>query len=505
VPAHFSAVIPDTITIASYNAENFFDCVKNGSEYPEYCPDSANWNINTFSVKRDNIASVITATGAQIVALVEIENENTVNELQNALAKQRNTFQYYAIANNEGHSNTRPVIMSKFPIIYEKSFGVTNTFSHERSMLEAAVYLGHDTLTMFVCHWPSKKAMESKRVEKGLALMNRCEQYALTKDYIVAGDFNENYDEAASFHTARLDDSHGVSALNHVLKTLSSQPRQPLTYTKKTDCINTTMQVHFDPWTELAEQDRCSEMFQGRRETPDHILLPHSMFDSVGLSYVNNSFHAFTWNGRLIKDGVPYRWQMRYTKHGRVHVGEGYSDHLPVVLKLARGAYKSDAVDTRENNKSAHVQGSFEDGVDGFIACTKTIRVERDTAFPKSGRYCLKMSGISKSNCCAVKCLMPLPEGVVGETGKLLLSIRGIGSITIRIGNAKQKKWAYFKGENFAVAKAGKYTDYNFVKWKSIALPLSAIPCKTRELDLEIRTKKNTKLEMWIDDVRIVR
>ena len=97
MPNNFSATIPDTITIVSYNVENLFDMVDNGDEYPEYKPNRSNWTNNTYQIKCANIASVLAQVNADIAVLVEVENENALSGLLSALAEKKCPYPFYAL------------------------------------------------------------------------------------------------------------------------------------------------------------------------------------------------------------------------------------------------------------------------------------------------------------------------------------------------------------------------------------------------------------------------
>jgi hypothetical protein len=506
MPQHFSGKIPDTLTVMSYNVENLFDMTDNGGEYPEFKPNACNWTANTYTAKLTNISSVIAAVNPQVAVLVEVENEKAVLDLCKACSDHGCGFPYFAIGDPKSGSNTRPVVLSKLPVLWEKSFGIIPGAPHERPMLEAAVYCGRDTVLVFACHWPSKKNPESFRIERARLLKSRLDALADSQEYIVAGDFNENFDESETFRTAGFDDTQGKTGINHVLGTMISRPGQGARYVRPQELASIAhAQGLFDPWCAVPERERFSEAFEGRRETPDHMLLPASLFDGRGISYVNNSFAPFTWNGRLLKDGVPLRWQMRYANHERIHVGDGFSDHVPIVLKLVRAPYRADTAATDASGERGTVpQGGFEDGADGFLAATKKILVERDTLMPKSGRYCLRLTGETKSSGCAVRARLFIPEQCGTEAGVLSLCLRGTGTLGLRCRAPGEKKWAYFVGPAFSQARAGKYTDYNFTKWRTTRLPLSALPKDLGEIEFEIRTKKDSALDLRIDDVKVV-
>ncbi|HUI90730.1 MAG TPA: endonuclease/exonuclease/phosphatase family protein [Chitinivibrionales bacterium] len=504
MPQKFTGTIPDTVTLVSYNVENLFDMVDNGTEYDEYKPGQYNWNENTYEIKLNNIASVLAAMNADIAVLVEVENENAVQGLCKVLKEKKCAYPFYALGGHANRGSVMPVVLSKFPVLSETSFGVAvDAAAYNRNMLRADIFLGRDTLAVFACHWPSKLHKESARLENARLLEQRLAELPKGKDYVVAGDFNEDYDECETFHTMGGDDTRGETGLNHVLGTVSSKPMQFVAFTQK-KALRAGAPGMYDTWLEQPEARRLSTMFKGRPETPDHILLPASMFDAAGISYVNHSFYAFTWNGRLLKGGAPYRWQMRYVKNARYHAGEGYSDHLPVVARFCRCAYRPDSLDTGEITSKAvsGVVGGFEDGAECWVSCVKQVKVTRDTVNPHAGKYCLKISGRAKENASAARGRMAVPAQ--GGQAALTMVIRGSGSLCFRMKWADDKKWTYFKGEDFSPAKAGKYTDYAFADWTSISLPLEAVPGSGKEIDVEIRTKKDREIKLFVDDVKML-
>jgi endonuclease/exonuclease/phosphatase family metal-dependent hydrolase len=508
MPAHFTGVIPDTITVVSYNVENFFDLRDNGDEYPEYKPGQCNWTKNTFAAKCNNIASVLAALHADVAVLVEVESEDAVAALCAACRSKGIVFPFYALGNRPNKSNTMPVVLSRFPVLAEQGFGVdVGPSLHARNMVRADIYLGNDTLTVFGCHWPSKKFLESKRLDNAKILARQIEKLPAKRDYIIAGDFNSNYDECETFHTDGLDDTKGLTGINHVLKTAACRPQEAIASAAVPGCAAGAT-PYCDPWLSLPRQKRMSTVYQGRSQTPDHILLPASMFDSAGLSYVNNSFTPFTWNGRLLKNGTPFRWQMRYEKQVRMHVGEGFSDHLPLSVMLCRSPYQSDGLDTIDKEKPPRpLSGTgpfgFETGCEGWVACAPHMLCEQDTLAPAGGRYCLKIAGTAKANACAARSRLGAPKQRGLSRCSLLMSLRGKGTLTIRVRVVDTKQWSYFNGPSFTQSRAAKYFEYLFPKWKKISLSLSSLPDSAQEIEAEIRAKKGADLELWIDDVSV--
>jgi len=506
----FKGHIPDTISIMEYNVENLFDMVDNGTEYPEYKPGANNWTRSTFQAKTDNIASVIAAMSADIAVLVEIENKNAANELQKTLKEKKCPYPYSALGDKPNRTTTIPVILSRFPLFAVAGYGTSINGKNEisRNLLEANVFLGNDTLKIFACHWPSKKEPESARLAAAELLKTRLSRLSPSTHYVIAGDLNENYDECANFHTMGLDDTHGKTGVNSVLGTAKVRAGCFTDYVTKRNIGNIDVMRHFDPWLDIAEDKRASEMFRHQNNTPDHILIPESLLDTSRLSYVDRSFCVFTWDGRLLMNGEPYRWQMRYENKQKIHRAEGYSDHLPIFLKLRKGPFFSN--DTSEQSmkhgKIAAPRGviSFETGREGWVSGARHIKLSRDTGKPHSGSYCLKIAGeAGKQNGCAGRDVIPCTISADSSAHCCAMSIRGRGTLSIRIRTSNDEKWTYYNGIDFKAAKGSKFTYYDFQQWTDIRLPILFEAPTVKEIQMEIRVKKETPIEAWIDDITV--
>jgi hypothetical protein len=494
-----------------YNVENLFDMVDDGIEYPEFKPGANNWTLSIFQKKINNIADVIAAVNADIGVWVEIENENTVKQLLSALKKKKCDYPYFALGDKPVRTNTMPVIFSRFPLfnIRNYAYPLNKDSIISRNLLESDVFLGRDTLTVFACHWPSKKEPESRRAVAAEFLKSKLVQLPRNAQYLVAGDLNENYDECANFHTLGLDDSYGVTGINHILGTVRAQRGSFAEYMTKENMPDSGKLHLFDPWLEIPEEKRMNEMYRRQRNTPDHILLSAGLFDASGLSYVDTSFRVFTWNGLLLFNNAPYRWQMRFEGKEKYHRGEGYSDHLPILLKVCKGPFRGNGSATgttmkKINNSSIKTIG-FETGAEGWISCAANSVLSRDTNNPRSGFYCLKLAAAApKQNGCAARALISCRLGDDSLQHFYSMSIRGHGMLSFRIRATKNKKWTYYNGPDFKSAKGAKYTLYDFPKWEALRLPLPFESNFIKEIEVEIRIKKETDMTLWIDDISVI-
>jgi hypothetical protein len=329
-------VFQDTIVCMAYNVENLFDLVENGEEYAEFRPGECNWNRETCDTKFDNISSAIAAAKSDIVALCEVENRNALDMLIDELRRKNRVYRFSVIADQPVRSSTCPAILSVFPVVSVRYHEIDLPDSSvTRNILEADILCGACTLKVFVNHWPSRHNPESDRIAAAEVLKNRLAQLSTHCDYVAAGDFNVSYNDFYQERTIGPADRPEISGLHDVLQTvrIDDDGRKQLV-TKSDVCALPDGSYLYDLWLELEQQRRYSYVFQKKPQTPDHIILPSSMFDRKSIDYADGSFHVFRWNGRLLFDGKPYRWKMDYTKQGKRHAGFGYSDHLPLIAKF---------------------------------------------------------------------------------------------------------------------------------------------------------------------------
>ena len=313
VPLFFLFFLPlnaTTLKIASYNVENLFDLQNNGTEYKEYIPHKHNWNKQNFQKKLLNIAEVICDINADIIALQEIENENVLKLLKKRLSKIGCYYNYHAITHKK-KSAIQVAILSKIPIQNTKELIVHRRLRY-RNILEVKFKLDNRPFYVFVNHWTSKRSDESKRIKSARRLVKRLKKLPKGSEYIILGDFNNDYDEYFR---------QTPTAINHVLKTTTKEGKFFRINSLKSNELS-----HYNLWLELVNYKRWSHNFYGNKQALDAIVLPLTLFDGKGLEYVNDSFSVFKKRYLFHKKGYIFRWEL---KKGR-HKGKGYSDHLAI-------------------------------------------------------------------------------------------------------------------------------------------------------------------------------
>jgi len=314
----------EDVKIATYNVENLFDLSYSGREYAEYIPNTSwRWNSDTYRQKLKNIAKVIADMEPDIIALQEIESPQALKDLKAQLQREGLYLPHYAIASAK-ESTVKVALLSKHPIqTRELRVNASNQY---RNILEAKVRLGNEDLYLFVNHWKSKSGPESMRIASAKALKKRLDELG-DANYILLGDFNSDYRENLTFLRKRkLNDSNGITGINHILRTIDSG--EPVTLASMKRC----QKCAYNLWYELPEERRWSHQYRKSGEALDSIIISPGLHDGRGIEYVEKSFQKFD-PPYLFKKGTIYRWQRsrNYPKH---HTGLGFSDHLPICAEF---------------------------------------------------------------------------------------------------------------------------------------------------------------------------
>jgi len=317
-------IISKELKIASYNVENLFDTVNNGTEYDSYKPNTHNWNRSTLRKKLKNITKVICDLDADVIALQEIENANALKLLQNSLKRAGCNYRYSAITDKKG-SSIQVALLSKVKIKNTKAVQVSR-FKGDRDILEVTLNT-KPPLTIFVNHWRSKRAKESARVKSAKALMKRIEKMPKDREYIILGDFNSRHNECSVIED-KFNDTNGVCGIDKILKTyyrnkfLKLKDKPPLDI------------YHYNLWSEVEPHKRWSYNYYGKKMSIDSIIISKNLNDRKGWYYKKGSFGVFKEDYLFKKNNKVFKWEYKNSKH----TGKGYSDHLPVYATFATRA-----------------------------------------------------------------------------------------------------------------------------------------------------------------------
>ena len=129
---------------------------------------------------------------------------------------------------------------------------------------------------IFNNHWPSKRVAESYRIKYAKNLFDRINKLPRDYDYILLGDFNSNYNEFQTIYKEkRLNNTNAITGINQVLNTTIKKR-----FVSLSDILQRDERSHYNLWLELDFNERFSNKYKGKNNTPDNIILPPALFDN---------------------------------------------------------------------------------------------------------------------------------------------------------------------------------------------------------------------------------
>jgi predicted extracellular nuclease len=336
-----------TLTVATYNVENFWDddAANSGAlNYDEYQKNGSNWYSDSmFDVKAQHVAEAVRLAGApDVIAMQEFESANNAGRSLDLLKPYVESmgYKYFALGqqNPNNPTSVTSAVMSKFPIVknerldffmqesqftsevlHEESLSAMNSSARDPQVV--TINVQGNPLRIYTGHWKSKRgnadAGDLMRLAVAELIKADIDAQKLANpnlDILVMGDFNAGLNERP------------------LLVGLNSTADKNL---MKADVSSDKM---YNLWFELPSSERCSYMHSGELQCIDHMLTTSNLFDGKGIDLVEESFQVVGHNGgeaaqKLLKnDGrTPRRWGMS-KKNGRtIYTGTGYSDHLPLI------------------------------------------------------------------------------------------------------------------------------------------------------------------------------
>lgn len=309
------------LSIVFYNTENLYDTIDSpGTDDAEFTPEARiPWTTRRFNTKLDRMADVFGSIASpampDIIGLAEVENKYVLECLIKT-GKMRGAA--YGIVHFESADERG----SDVALLYKKSsFEVTmaqplkvkilNTGDRTRDILlvKGKTRSGNE-LHLFVNHWPSRREgaelTEFKRIEAAKTLRRQVSDIFdadPSARMVIMGDFN---------------DEPGNRSIREVLS--AKQPRPPYSATDLYNLFYNDFKAGrgttcFKDW----------DMF-------DQLIVSGSMLDrSAGLHCTPESASIFSPDRLIHKDRNGKSRPNRTM--GEKYFG-GYSDHLPVMLKL---------------------------------------------------------------------------------------------------------------------------------------------------------------------------
>ena len=302
------------LTFVELNCENLFDCRHDTlRQDTEFLPESPrHWTPYRYWRKIDNIAKAIVSCGTDstdyflpdLVALCEVENDSVMRDLTRRSPLRTGRYAYIMTDSPDERGIDVALMYHEFsfaPICHcslrvkpVKGMRPTRDILYVSGRI-----ITDDTLHIFVVHAPSRRDGERKTRAYRMAVARRlCASIDSIRavspeaNIIVAGDFND-YAGAAALDTVC------SRAMTNVTAAARGSNGAKGTY-----------------------------RYRGKWGSLDHILLSHSLLSRLEWSRINDA--PFLLEDEEIYGGV----RPRRTYNGFRYRRDGFSDHLPLVVRL---------------------------------------------------------------------------------------------------------------------------------------------------------------------------
>ena len=326
----YSCRIPRTpeeasLSVMTWNVQNLFDAVSDGTEYREFDPARSDWDEDLLRIRLENLSQVIlsaTDSGPDLILLQEVENAAVLEQLNREYLGDRYPYSGVAMyTENSIHSG----YLSRYPPekVHVHLPGEYGDFPL-RAILELHFILEGEELVVLNNHWKSRSggfaATEAGRVASSRAVSFRLRELREegVTTVIVAGDFNgsrEDYypggRQTAQIPLEYLPDTPWMDSLFVTYDPAELPPREERA-------------VLFSPWGQMTAEG--SYFFQNRWMMLDHFLLGSGLSDGSGWEY--KSAACLSASPFCSDQGYPLPWAS--------WSGSGYSDHFPLLLELIR-------------------------------------------------------------------------------------------------------------------------------------------------------------------------
>ena len=298
-----------SLTVVELNCENLFDCKDDSlKQDEEYLPDATrHWTSRRYWRKLNNIAQELLSTCddgiPDLIALCEVENDTVMHDLTKRSLLRNAGYEYVMTCSPDIRGIDVALLYSPYAFAPVSSYPIRVMPVEGMRPTRDILYVSgqtvtDDTLHVFVVHAPSRYGGERYSRPFRMAVAERLcqsvdsiQMMAPNAHILIAGDFNDEADGPVIQHICR-----------HLLRNLTKEARG----------LNGVSGTY---------------RYKGQWGSIDHVLGSRSIYKKVDTAYV----HAPKF---LLEEEKLYGgYRPRRTYNGMKHQN-GYSDHLPLVVRL---------------------------------------------------------------------------------------------------------------------------------------------------------------------------
>lgn len=316
--------------IGFYNLENLFDYTHDeGKNDYEFLPDgSYHWNEMKYTHKLHNMSRVLGEMGTDkipdgcaFIGVSEVENAHVLTDLvaQPALAARNFKFCHIEGPDRRGVDcallyNPKYFTVKNVKLVpYVQKLEKDSAFK-TRGFLTVSGELAGEHVTVVVCHWPSRFNGSFYRETAG-------EEVRVLKDSLLRDDPNVKV-----FVMGDMNDDPTNKSMHESLGA-------------KEDIDEVKAGEMYNPWFNTLVKGHTGTLkYQGSWNLFDQIVMTPNLLNQNGkkdfstLKYIS---HQIFRRDYLFQETGKYKGNTKRTTAGGVWL-DGYSDHLPVVVYLAK-------------------------------------------------------------------------------------------------------------------------------------------------------------------------
>ena len=311
------------MTVLFWNTENLFDAIddplKNDEEFTP--AGDYHWTYKRYLSKLDAVARVLVAADEEsapaLVGLCEVENDSVLTDLTERSPLRSIGYRYVMTDSPDKRGIDVALLYRRsfFRLLgYEslrvdlKPYGGSETrdILHVTGRIES-----FDTLDIYVCHWPSRRGGVEESEPFRLAVAQKVRNSVdsifkvRSKPYvIIMGDLNDGPDDRAV--------RDGLCALR---------------------CSQAKELPDRELVTLMDGQPKGSYKYQGVWDSYDQFVVSASFMNGLGCTQLVDA-GVFSPEFMLVDDDS-YGGQKPFRTYNGRRYQNGYSDHLPIVLRLS--------------------------------------------------------------------------------------------------------------------------------------------------------------------------
>ena len=314
--------------IGFYNLENLFDTEHDeGKNDYEFLPDGANhWTQMKYEHKLKNMSRALADMGTErlkdigcaVIGVSEVENAHCLTDLCNQEPLKERNFQFCHI---EGPDNRgvdcamlyNPRFFTPAKVWLQPYVLKDINARPTRGFLTVQGTLAGDSITVIVCHWPSRFSGPEARIWAG-------EQVRVEKDSILAANPAMKIFVMGDMNDDPFDPS--------MAKALGARRKM----------ADVKVGEMYNPWWQILLDGRGTLSYQGGWNLFDQIVMtpncidPDNTKDFSTLTFYKAEVQRFPY---LVQDEGKFKQAPKRTHASGVWL-DGYSDHLPVVAYFVR-------------------------------------------------------------------------------------------------------------------------------------------------------------------------